>query len=107
MCLVLVRGFDCDLMLCNIVLCFIYKDVICRVNICGKCEVEFFDKNGRKVDCKYWSCERVIRFRYLVCYCIIRWSVVYYCSVMVIVIKGSDGFEFFKYCLFEIRINNF
>lgn len=28
-------------------------------------------------------------------------------SVMVIAIKGSDGFESFKYCPFETRTNNF
>nr|XP_058947870.1 thyroglobulin-like isoform X2 [Pocillopora verrucosa] len=50
-CPVSVRGFDCDPMLCNTASCPAHKDATCRVNTCGKCEVEFLDKNGRKVDC--------------------------------------------------------
>ncbi|XP_022787386.1 uncharacterized protein LOC111327458 [Stylophora pistillata] len=46
-----VKGFDCDPMLCNTASCPAHKDATCRVNTCNKCEVEFLDKNGRKVDC--------------------------------------------------------
>ena len=50
-----VQELHCDPMLCSTKSCPGQKDATCRVNSCGKCEAEFLDKNGRKVDCKYWS----------------------------------------------------
>ena len=48
-----VQELHCDPLLCSMKSCPGQKDVTCRVNSCGKCEAEFLDKNGRKVDCKY------------------------------------------------------
>lgn len=47
-----IQELHCDPMLCSTKSCPGQKDVTCRVNSCGKCEAEFLDKNGRKVDCK-------------------------------------------------------
>lgn len=55
MCPAAVQELHCDPMLCSTKPCPGQKDATCRVNSCGKCEAEFLDKNGRKVDCKYWS----------------------------------------------------
>ncbi|XP_078349655.1 thyroglobulin-like isoform X1 [Oculina patagonica] len=52
-----VDGLQCDPMLCSTAKCPGQKDVTCRVNSCGKCEAEFLDKNGRKVDC-YSKCQK-------------------------------------------------
>ena len=55
MCPAGIQELHCDPMLCRTKSCPGQKDVTCRVNSCGKCEAEFLDKNGRKVDCKCWS----------------------------------------------------
>ena len=47
-----IQELHCDPMLCSTKSCPGHKDATCRVNSCGKCEAEFLDKNGRRVDCK-------------------------------------------------------
>ena len=47
-----VEMLQCDPLLCRTAKCPGQKDVVCRVNLCGKCEVEFLDKYNRKVQCK-------------------------------------------------------
>lgn len=46
----LVGGCPSDL--CNKVSCLAFPDAKCHVNHCdNKCEVEFYDKDNRRVDC--------------------------------------------------------
>ena len=47
-----VTMLKCDPLLCSTAQCPGQKGVVCRVNPCGKCEVEFLDKFDRKVQCK-------------------------------------------------------
>lgn len=51
------KKFDCDPLLCKAVSCPGHKDATCRVNACGKCEAEFHDKYGKKVNC-YSKCQQ-------------------------------------------------
>ncbi|XP_068730483.1 thyroglobulin-like isoform X2 [Montipora capricornis] len=51
------KKLDCDPLLCSAVSCPGHKDVTCRVNSCGKCEAEFVDKYGKKVNC-YTKCQQ-------------------------------------------------
>ncbi|KAJ7356063.1 Nidogen-2 [Desmophyllum pertusum] len=52
-----VHELHCDPMLCSTASCPGQKDAMCRVNSCGKCEAEFLDKNGRKVNC-FSNCQK-------------------------------------------------
>lgn len=47
-----VKPVKCSKNLCNQRNCRGFPNAECRVNSCGKCKVEFFDKNKRKVKCK-------------------------------------------------------
>lgn len=46
------KQLQCDPSLCSTASCPGQKDAKCRVNPCGKCEAEFVNQYGQKVNCK-------------------------------------------------------